>query len=587
MADIFISYSSRDRAQAEQLTELLASAGLSVWIDKSGIDLATSWSKEIVDAIDGCKALVVLLSPSSIASVNVAKEIALAAERKKKILPLDLEPVTIPNELAYHLAGLQRAPMTNIDSIIRALGKIGLEATQAPTMKLVKETDSRKSLMILPFEDLSPTADNQWFTDGIVSELIQSLSNVKSLRLMDAQATKEFRHFKGHLPVYAKEMGVRYFVQGDVRKFGDNIKINSRLLDIETGDHLWQDSLKGTMEDIFAIQETVAKNVVEGLNVILTKDEEKKLEQKPTENAEAYELYLKGIEYQRRITRSDFERALGLYEEAVRLDPGFVAAHLSIANTSLEYYRLYSRSSEWIARAEEHIAKAESVLGHSKDIYQIRSCLALNQSHYEESLVLSGHAIALDPEYAPAYDSLGFAYRALGLREEAADAWKRLVQLMENDRTAHFNYLISLNELDDTVRLAEAASRSLPVYERYLRLTPDNLHAGVQYANILRYAGEHERALSEARKLEMSEGLGGFALYNLACLYLHEGENESGLRALRKSVERGYRNINDFRRDPDLDPLRETMEFEELMKELEEKIVVESQKSKVQSKNLG
>src|SRR5690349_20956006 len=129
MADIFISYSSKDRAQAEQLTELLASAGLSVWIDKSGIDVATSWSKEIVDAIDGCKALVVLLSPSSIESGNVAKEIALAAERKKKILPLDLEPVTIPNELAYHLAGLQRAPMTNIDTIIRALGKLGLEAT--------------------------------------------------------------------------------------------------------------------------------------------------------------------------------------------------------------------------------------------------------------------------------------------------------------------------------------------------------------------------------------------------------------------------------------------------------------------------
>src|SRR5204862_5825329 len=137
-------------------------------------------------------------------------------------------------------------------------------------------------------EDLSPTADNGWFTDGIVSELIQALSNIKSLRLMDAQTTKEFKSYKGYLTIYAKEMGVRYFVQGDVRKFGDNIKINSRLLDIETGDHLWQDSLKGTMEDIFDIQERVAEKVVEGLKIHLGSDEKKKLAERGTENAEAY-----------------------------------------------------------------------------------------------------------------------------------------------------------------------------------------------------------------------------------------------------------------------------------------------------------
>src|ERR1700733_4135380 len=107
MSDIFISYSSKDREQAEQLTGLLASAGLSVWIGQSGIDVATSWSGEIVDAIEGCKAFLVLLSPNSIASVNVVKEVALAAEHKKKILPLDLEFVELPRDLKYHLAGIQ------------------------------------------------------------------------------------------------------------------------------------------------------------------------------------------------------------------------------------------------------------------------------------------------------------------------------------------------------------------------------------------------------------------------------------------------------------------------------------------------
>src|SRR6185503_13503639 len=99
MADIFISYSSKDRAQAEQLTELLVSAGLSVWIDKQGIGAATSWSGEITRAIDGCKALIVLLSLSSVESKNVTREVSLAFERNKKILPLDLEPVSLTDDL--------------------------------------------------------------------------------------------------------------------------------------------------------------------------------------------------------------------------------------------------------------------------------------------------------------------------------------------------------------------------------------------------------------------------------------------------------------------------------------------------------
>ncbi len=101
MSDIFISYSSKDRAQADQLIELLVSAGLSVWIDRSGIEAATSWSKEIVQAINECKAFVVMLSPNSLLSNNVIKEVSLASEKRKKILPLDLEPVQLTEDFEY------------------------------------------------------------------------------------------------------------------------------------------------------------------------------------------------------------------------------------------------------------------------------------------------------------------------------------------------------------------------------------------------------------------------------------------------------------------------------------------------------
>ncbi len=569
MADIFISYSSKDRAQAEQLTELLASAGLSVWIDQSGLDAATSWSEEIVRAINGCRAFVVMLSPNSIVSHNVIKEVSLASEKRKKILPLDLEPVEIPESMQYALAGIQRSPMTNIDSIIRALGKLGLEATQAPTMKLVKESDGRKSLMILPFEDLSPTADNEWFANGIATELISALSNVRALRVIDQQTTKEFKSYKGHLTVYAKEMSIRYFIQGSVRKFGDQIKITSALLDIETGDHLWQDSLKGTMEDIFDIQETVAKKVVEGLAVILTPEEEQKLDKKPTENAEAYEMWLKGREYFNRQTKSDFERALSLFESAAHLDPSFASAYTAIANTCQGIYRLYGGSPNLLDRASEAAKKVRELEGETAQYYFVISGIAFSRSDAQEAIAYARRAVETDPKYAWGYDALGFVYEALGMKEESVNAREEYVRLMENERNAHFNLLVSLHELGDKERIRLAAERATPVFERYIRLNPDDYTARVNLANIHFYSGNPSSAIAAADELSAIETLDGLALYNLACLYLTCNAPDRGMEHLRGAVAKGFRAVEHFRRDHDLDPLRGTPEFEELMKELE------------------
>src|SRR5271169_5798997 len=147
-------------------------------------------------------------------------------------------------------------------------------------------------------------------------------------------------------------MGTRYFVEGDVRKFGDNIKVTSRLLDIETGDHLWQDAMKGTMNDIFDIQEKVAEKVVEGLKVHLASDEKKKLAERGTENAEAYELFMKANDYFVRNTKEGFQLAIQLLTEAINLDTGYASAYKSKANALALLYRGYDRTPALLDEAE-------------------------------------------------------------------------------------------------------------------------------------------------------------------------------------------------------------------------------------------
>lgn len=471
MADIFISYSSKDREKAEQLTELLASAGLTVWIDKQGIQAASSWSEEIVHGIDSCSVFILMLSPNSIESHNVVKEVSLASEKRKKILPLDLEPVEIPVSMQYALAGIQRTPMTNIDAIIRAVGELGLEATQAPTMKLVKETDGRKSLMILPFEDLSPTADNGWFADGLASEMISKLSNIKSLRLIDWNSSKLFKERRAKTTDVAREFSVRYFIEGQVRKFGDQIKISVTLLDIETGDHLWQDSLRGEMKDIFDIQDEVAEKVAEGLKVHLATEEKEKLGRRSTHSIEAYELYMKAREYYQRHTKADYERAITLYEDAIRIEPLYITAHMEIAHACIELYRTYEKEPRLIERIQLAADRIYQIEGETAEYLMIMSSLARSTGKLDEALELAKRAVSADPKLAVGYSALAFAYQHFGMLPEAANAREQNVVLNSNNLSVHFNLMVVLSELGDAERITKAADRALPVFTRHLRLT--------------------------------------------------------------------------------------------------------------------
>src|SRR5579872_333537 len=148
--DIFISYSRKDKEQADQLSEQLASAGLSVWIDKQGIVGAEKWATEIVEGIKSCSTFILLISDDSVKSENVLRELSLANESRKRILPVEIERIELPTSFMYPLAGLQRVKIADFGSIVRAY-KHGVER--------IAHKDLRKTLMILPFEDLSPTHD--------------------------------------------------------------------------------------------------------------------------------------------------------------------------------------------------------------------------------------------------------------------------------------------------------------------------------------------------------------------------------------------------------------------------------------------
>jgi TolB-like protein/Flp pilus assembly protein TadD len=570
MADIFISYCSKDRAQAEQLIELLASAGLSVWIDRQGIVGAEKWATEIVEGIKGCSTFILLLSPNSVKSENVLRELSLASEKRKRVLPIDLEPIELPSSFEYPLAGLQRVAITEFDKILHA-HKHGV--------KKVIHKDERKSLMILPFDDLSPTGDNGWFADGIVSELISALSNVKSIRIADNQATKEFKKYNGQLTNYAREMNYRYFVQGDVRKFGDQIKISARLLDIETGDHLWQDSMKGVMNDIFEIQEAVALKVVEGLKVHLASDEKKKLAARGTENAEAYELHMKASEYFQRQTKEGFQLAAQLLSEAIALDPAYAIAYPAKASALANLYRNYTRDPALLEEGLTLINEARRLKPDLWAAYNPLALILLLQGKHAEAEAAAKDYIRKAPEDSMSHFALGFFYWETGQDAKAIAPYEESLKRKPEQLHALFNLVVACTSAKEEEKQKHWAEIAIPLYEKRLKLFPDEEKNRVNHALLLYFAGRDDEARAAVRKLEDLRD--GTAVFNTACLQCMLKDYPAGILTFRKAIQAGYRNMRPIKSFLDdeiegIGTLKGTPEWE-AVRELVEKLEADAE----------
>ena len=569
MPDIFISYSRKDSEQALQLANRLRDEGMDVWIDQHGIDAATSWSNEIVQALDAAKAMLVLLSPASIQSDNVVRELSLAFEAKKPILPVVLEPVTLPTQFRYQLAGIQRAHLADYDAILRALRNLGIRdnvSTHTP-----EALDSAIRLAVLPFDDLSPAKDNEWFADGLMEELIHTLGSLGRLHVNPKGDVVYYKKNRPKLSELASDLKCRYIVEGGVQKSGEQIRIRVSLSDALEHKQLWSEKYDGTFDNIFDFQERTATSIAEALSLRLTPEEELTVRRTLTENPEAYECYWKGNQYFQRQTKSDCERALALFEDAVRLDPRFASAYANIALAYGALYRTYSHQVGYLKEADAAVARVLEIEGETPTYFWIASRTAMIRGNSEAALRFAKRSVELDANYALGYDALAFAYQALGDVPQQVRAMEHYVRLHRNDTDAHFGLLTALDEHHDPTLLHDAAERALPVFERYVRLNPDDDTTRVNYGLVLYYAGRISESLELTRSLAEIASLQGVALYNLACINLRCQNVETGMELLLRSVAGGFSDLDSLRLDPDLDAIRQREEFRELVKAIQEK----------------
>ncbi len=561
MPDIFISYSRKDSPQALELAERLRLSGMDIWIDQHGIEAATQWSKEIVEAIEGCRVFLLLLSEHSIVSKNVIQELNIASESERSIIPIEVESVTLPNAFRYQLAGLQRAHFSDFDGIERSLLKLGVARSATRGLELeVPEArvgvpqptpkPSRVRLAVLPFEDLSPAKDHDWFSDGLTYELIDTLNKLTELFVVDKLTIRDFKTSTLKPKAIARELDVRYVVHGAVLKAGERLRIQCELIDTVTGETLWNDKYNGAMEDIFELQEHVAREIAEGLKLRLTPEDSKKLIEHHTQSAEAYELLMRGMQSGNLVTREGYQSALGFYGQAVAIDPQFADAWLRMANTASLFFRQFSRDPVWLERAGNYIARAEAIEGRTPLVLRQLGFVAHLRGQSEGDDRLTKEAIELlrlAAERAPNDFSIWNTYGAVlgesGSYEEAVVILEHCVELEPDRALSHSNVVQMLIVCQDPVRTKAAALRAVPVFERHLRKNPEDINGLVNLADILYYADKPEEALAHLEAITARERIDSGVLQKAAGTYLLLGRADIAIGLARRAVEGGNRLI--------------------------------------------
>jgi serine/threonine-protein kinase len=345
---------------------------------------------------------------------------------------------------------------------------------RAPPTPAGESEHARTEIAVLPFQNLSADAQHEYFAGGLQDELLTQLSQVASLKVISRTSVMGYRGSNKPLKTIAAELGVGSVVEGSVQVAGKRLRVTVQLIDAATDEHLWAQHYDRKLDDAFAIQSEVARKIVTAVGAVLTESEQGRLGSPPTANAEAYRLYLQGLEYWNRpgLSRENWLTAAQLFERAVKLDPKFALAHaeLSLVHGGM-FWLQYVPPSQRAERKASQRAEAEEALRLSPDLPQAH--LAMGVSYFYGALdfdrALRELAIAQQglPNDADLWRWISVVQRRRGHVDEAIAAFEKASQLNPRDADTDFDMG------GRTYKFARRYGEAIRTFEKALELAPD------------------------------------------------------------------------------------------------------------------
>ncbi len=449
----------------------------------------------------------------------------------------------------------------SMDEVLISLREVRTEAESAG------QAAKTKAIALLPFENISPDKESDYFSDGLTEELILNLSRLKNMRVVSRTSTMQYKGTKKDIKTIGRELGARYILEGSVRKFQDDLRITVQLVDVETDAQLWAAKYKGKLADVFDIQEQVSEQIVDALMVKLTPTDKVVITRRSTENAEAFDCYLRARNALYRMSRNDIHSAIQLFQKAVELDHRYAGAYAGLGEAYATLYQNFERNETYLDKAIESSLKALMYDATLSEAYASLGLAYFNKKSLDEAVAAGQKAIELDPNNYIAYWLLARIYHTSDQDKIAIDLYKKCIELNPEFYVAHGDLCMSYERIGDREKYAEELQRVLQVIPRYLSHHPDDGRAHMILGIYLAQAGRHDEAKVEAAKALDLNPSDPLMQYNGACFYARIGEKHLAVESLKNAIVAGYGNFEWLKRDPDLEGIRNESEYLELIKD--------------------
>jgi serine/threonine protein kinase/Flp pilus assembly protein TadD len=448
----------------------------------------------------------------------------------------------------------------NVDELLDALSSLhtNIEAKQNQAKKL--------AIAVLPFSTIGGDKDNEYFGDGLTDELIVNLSQLKDFDVISRTNSMQYKNTSKDIKTIGKELGIRYLLEGSVRKFQDNLRITVQFIDVENGRQLWAESFKGKMEDVFDIQEKVSKQVVDALMIKLSPNEKVILTKRSTVNAEAFDCYLRAREFLYRRTKSSLQFAIHLFQKAIELDTRYAAAYAGLGESYATLHYDYDTKEIWVEKAIESSLKALMYDSTVAEAYAALAMAYFSKKSIQEAETAARKAIELGPNIFTGHWVLARICHVMNRDQEAVELLRKTIELNPDFHTAYGELRMAYERLGDREKMNEIIQKMLTMFPLYLAKHPDDARSHIHYATQLAVVGKREEALEQTTKaIELSPD-DPLMFYNAACVYSRLDQKPLAVETLRKSIVAGLEDYEWIKTDPDFDGIRNEPGYIELMK---------------------
>ncbi|HEY1384540.1 MAG TPA: tetratricopeptide repeat protein [Dongiaceae bacterium] len=447
----------------------------------------------------------------------------------------------------------------------------GLSSSAAPLSIDAEKPDvgKRVALCVLPFTNMSGDPEQDYFSDGITEDIITDLSKVASLFVVSRNTAFSFKGKSPNLAQIARQLSVKYVLEGSVRKAGGRVRITAQLIEGATDGHVWAERYDRTLDDIFALQDEISAAIVSALRVKLLPEEKEAIERHGTNNAEAYQILLMARHYRYSGSAADIGIALRLAQRVVEIDPSYAEAWALIATSQIALHENAGLEQNGLAAAERALELDSNLAA----AHAAKGRVLAGLGRYDEALAAHAESLHLDPESYDAHYLYGRTCTELGRAELAVRHMEKAAALSESDCTALGLVSQSYRALHRDEEARDASRRALTRIEKAIARRPDDTNALFLGAAILAELGHADRAREWAARVSLLAPDDALGHYNLCCTFALLGDQERAVDFLERTFASKHPQFVVWvKNDSDLDSLRNHPRYQALIQLLEAKL---------------